>query len=134
MDDPLDVLRSSERIAVVGASGTPGKEAHEIPRLMIDLGYEIVPVNPRLTSLFGRACYPTLAEVPGPIDLVNVFRPAEEAAGVARQAADAKAGALWLQTGIASAEAERIAREAGMRYVEDRCIRVIAGRLRYLGD
>lgn len=134
MDDPLAVLRKSRRIAIVGASSTPGKEAHEIPLRMMELGYDIVPVNPRLSELGGRQAYARLADVPPPIDLVNVFRPSDEAPAIARDAVAAGAGGLWLQTGLTSAEAARIAQAARMPYVEDVCIRVVAGRLRYLGE
>lgn len=132
MDDPVEVLRDSKRIAVVGASATPGKDAHDIPRRVLDMGYDVVPVNPRGGDLWGRTVYRTLAEVPRPIDLVNVFRPADEAPSVAAQAIAADAKAIWLQTGIVSAEAERIARQAGLRYVQDACISVVARRIQWL--
>ena len=132
MDDPVSVLRRSKRIAVVGASATPGKDAHEIPKYVADHGYDVVPVNPRGGEIFGRTAYRSLAEVPGPIDLVDVFRPSEEAPGIAREAAAAGAKGLWLQTGLTSDEAARIAKEAGMAYVEDACIRVVARRIEYL--
>lgn len=134
MDDPVAILRSAKRIAVVGASGTPGKDAHDIPKHMLEHGYDIVPVNPRGGEIFGRPAYKSLAEVPGPIDVVNVFRPSEEAPGIAREAVAAGARALWLQTGLASEEAARIAREAGMRYVENACVRVTQRRLEHLGS
>lgn len=132
MDDPLDVLRQTKRIAVVGCSATPGKDAHEIPRRMLEMGYDVVPVNPNATEIFGRHVYPSLADVPGPIDVVNVFRPSEFTPPVAREAVAVGAKALWLQTGISHPESERIAREAGLRYVEDACIMVLARRLRWL--
>lgn len=125
MDDPIEVLRESRRIAVVGCSATPGKDAHEVPRIMVEAGYEIVPVNPHADTIFGREVYRRLEDVPGPVDMVNVFRPSAEAADVARQAAAKGARSLWLQTGITSVEAERIATAAGMRYVENACLRVV---------
>lgn len=132
MDDPIEVLRDTKRIAVVGCSATPGKDAHEIPRRMLEMGYDVVPVNPNATEIFGRKTYASLADVPGPIDLVNVFRPSEATPPVARDAVAVGAKALWLQTGIASAEAERIAKAGGLRYVEDSCVMVLARRLRWL--
>lgn len=130
MDDPIEVLRESRRIAVVGCSATPGKDAHEVPRMMAEMGYDIVPVNPHADKIFGRQAYRTLAEVPGPVDMVNVFRPPAEAAGVARQAVAKGARSLWLQTGITSVEAEQIATAAGMRYVENACLRVVVRYVR----
>jgi hypothetical protein len=129
MDDPLIVLRASKRIAVVGASATPGKDAHEIPKYLVERGVEIIPVNPTAPEIFGRRAYNSLAEVPGPIDLVVVFRPGAEAPDIARQAILAGAKALWLQTGITSAEAAKIAADAGLRYVENACVRVVHGHL-----
>lgn len=127
--DPVDLLSRSRRIAVVGCSASPGKDAHEIPRYMLEQGYEVIPVNPRADEIFGRKSYASLADVPGPIDLVDVFRPADEAPEVARQAVAVGAKALWLQLGIASEEARRIAEEAGLEYVEDACLMIEHGRL-----
>ena len=126
--DPLDLLARSRTIAVVGCSATPGKDAHDIPQ-RISRRYEVHPVNPKADEIFGRKAYRSLADVPGPVDIVNVFRPSEEAPGVARQAVAAGAKALWLQTGIRSEEARRIAEEAGLAYVEDVCIGVTDGYL-----
>ena len=128
-DDPVDVLRHSKAIAVVGCSATPGKDAHEIPRFMLAHGYDIIPVNPTAPEIFGRRVFRSLAEIDRPVDLVDVFRPAAEAPEVARQAAAIHAKGLWLQLGIKSDEARRIAQEAGMRYVEDRCLKVEHRRL-----
>ncbi|HUR69193.1 MAG TPA: CoA-binding protein [Candidatus Thermoplasmatota archaeon] len=127
MDDPVSLLRASRRIAVVGCSATPGKDAHDIPKHLLARGYDVIPVNPSASEIFGLKAYRTLAEVPGPIDLVNVFRPASEAAAIARQAADVGAKGIWLQSGLRSPEAEAIAREHGLRYVEDSCVRVVSG-------
>lgn len=132
MDDPLEVLRQTKRIAVVGCSATPGKDAHDVPRRVLEMGYDVVPVNPRGGEIFGRPVYRSLSDVPGPIDVVNVFRPSDETPPVAREAVAVGAKALWLQTGIAHPESERIAKEAGLRYVENACIMVLARRLRWL--
>ena len=87
-------------------------------------GWRIIPVNPFADELFGEKVYTTLAEIPEPVDIVDVFRPSEDAAAVARQAAEIGAKALWLQQGIVSDEARRIAEAAGMDFVEDHCIAV----------
>lgn len=129
MTNPRELLAKSRRIAIVGCSATPGKDAHEVPALILRKGWDVQPVNPSAAEIFGRKAYKRLADVPGPIDVVNVFRPAAEAPEVARQAVEAGAKALWLQTGIRSAEARRIAEEAGMEYVEDACIGVASGGL-----
>jgi predicted CoA-binding protein len=88
------------------------------------LGWRIIPVNPSVTQLFGERAYPSLTDIPDQIDLVNVFRPAREAAALVRQAIAIGASAVWLQLGIASALARELAEEAGLDYVEDRCIAV----------
>jgi predicted CoA-binding protein len=123
MTDPRALLQRSKTIAVVGCSATPGKDAHEIPRYMLARGYDVHPVNPTAKEIFGRPAYATLADVPRPIDIVNVFRPAEEAPAIARQAIAAGAKALWLQSGLHSPEARQITESAGLTYVEDHCIR-----------
>ncbi|GHJ10320.1 succinyl-CoA ligase subunit alpha [Micromonospora humidisoli] len=116
------LLADSAVIAVVGASRDPGKAAHRVPAQMQRYGWRIIPVNPTVDELFGERAYPSLADIPHPVDLVNVFRPARDAVEVVRQAATIGAPAVWLQLGIVSAEARRIAEAAGMDYVEDRCL------------
>ena len=111
-------------MAVVGASRDPGKSAHSVPRQMQLHGWRIIPVNPFADELFGEKVYRTLADIPEPVDIVDVFRPSQDAAGVARQAAAIGARALWLQQGIVSGEARAIAEAAGMDFVEDLCVAV----------
>jgi predicted CoA-binding protein len=118
------ILREATTIAVVGASRHPEKEAYAVPLQILRHGWQVIPVNPFATEIWGQICYPTLADVPVPIDLVNVFRPSEDTPEVARQAVAAGAKALWLQQGIASAEARKIAEDAGLDYVENLCIAV----------
>ena len=92
-------------------------------------GWRIVPVNPRGGTILGEPAYPALADLPEPPGLVDVFRPAAQTADVARQAVAAGATALWLQLGLRSAEARAIAQDAGLLYVEDRCLSVERRRL-----
>lgn len=124
MREPREVLKRSATIAVVGASRNAHKAAHSVPAEMQRHGWRIIPVNPSVTQLFGERAYPSLIEIPDQVDLVNVFRPAREAAEVVRQAIAIGASAIWLQLGIASAQAKQLAEEAGLDYVEDRCIAV----------
>ena len=91
---------------------------------MLRHGWRIIPVNPFVDEVFGERCYPTLADVDVPVDLVDVFRPAADAVDVVRQAVAVEAPAVWLQSGITSVEARRIATGAGVDYVEDRCLAV----------
>jgi predicted CoA-binding protein len=120
-----DVLRAAKTIAVVGLSRDPGKAAHGVPATLQAAGFRIIPVHPSATELLGEKVYRTLADIPEPVDLVDVFRPAPEAAGIAEQAVAIGAKALWLQQGIVSAEARAIAEAGGLDYVENRCTAVV---------
>lgn len=119
---PRDILARSRTIAVVGASRDPGKPGHGVPEQLHRFGFRIIPVNPSASgTLFGEPVRASLLDIGEHVDLVDVFRPAADAPEIARQAVAIGAGALWLQDGIVSAEARRIAEAAGMDYVEDRC-------------
>jgi len=121
---PAQILADSRVIAVVGASRDPGKEAHAVPRQMLRHGWHVIPVNPYADEIWGQPCYRTLADIPEPVDLVNVFRPSADTPEVARAAVAIGAKALWLQQDIASPQARAIAEAAGLDYVEDHCIAV----------
>jgi predicted CoA-binding protein len=124
MDATERILHDFRTIAVVGLSRDPSKAAHAIPARMQRAGFRVIPVNPHLDSVLGEKAYPTLRDVAEPVEVVLVFRPSEEAAAVAQDAVAIGAKALWLQQGITSAEARRLATAAGLLYVEDRCIGV----------
>lgn len=123
------ILRTYRTITVVGASKMPGKAAHYVPEHMQAHGWRIIPVNPTARVVLGETAYPALADVPGQVGLVNVFRPSPQTPDVARQAVAAGASALWLQLGIASAQARQIAEDAGLLYVENRCLIIEQRRL-----
>ena len=123
------VLTGYPTITVVGASVSPAKAAHSVPAYMQRHGWRIIPVNPHADEILGEPVYRTLAEVPEQVGLVDVFRPPWQAPDIARQAVAAGATALWLQLGIASAEARAIAEGAGLLYVEDRCLLIEQRRL-----
>lgn len=111
-----------ETIAVVGASPDPSKRANVIPAYLRSQGYRIIPVNPNHSAVLGEQSYATLRDVPRPVDAVDVFRPAAEAPDIARDTVAIGARVLWLQVGIRSEEAARIAHEAGLVFVEDHCM------------
>lgn len=130
LDDLVErILTTYDVITVVGASADQVKPANRVPALMQRHGWRIVPVNPRGGWILGEQAYPTLAEVPGQVRLVDVFRPPEQTPDIARQAVAAGATALWLQLGIASARARAIAESAGLLYVENRCLAIEQRRL-----
>ncbi|MGZ4104979.1 MAG: CoA-binding protein [Actinomycetota bacterium] len=128
-DDLKKIYADTKTIAVVGASTDPKKPAHNIPAYLQTQGYKIIPVNPRGGEIFGETVRTSLAEIDEPIDVVDVFRPSEETPQVARDAVAANAKVLWLQAGIESDEAERIAREGGLQVVMDLCMGATHRRL-----
>ncbi len=117
--DVREVLERTDAIAVVGCSRDPRKAAYSVPAAMQSAGYRIIPVNPNADEILGEKAYPTLLDVPEDVDLVNVFRPSEQATEVVRRAVEVGAKAIWLQQGIVSAEGRRLADEAGIPYIED---------------
>ena len=125
-----DILQGAKTIAVVGASRDTSKAGGSVPAGLQRRGFRIIPINPCADMLFGERVYRSLLDVPEKIDLVDVFRPAADTPEIARQAASVGARALWLQLDIRSAEARRIAEEAGMDYVEDECTGVVASLYR----
>ena len=122
--DAVARMLRGRRIAVVGLSDNRSRAAHRIAQFLRSIGREVVPVNPNYQEVMGVQCYPTIASVPGKVDVVDVFRRAEFCADVVRDAIEAGAGGVWLQSGLINAEARRLAEEAGIDYVEDRCLMV----------
>jgi predicted CoA-binding protein len=121
------LLRSNPRIAVIGASSRSSRPVHGVMTYLMRAGYDVVPVSPREPEIEGLRCSPTLGEAvadTGPIDLVDVFRRPEACPEHAREAVAAGAKCLWLQLGIVSAEAARIAHDGGLAVVMDRCTKI----------
>jgi len=123
------ILTRYDTITVVGTSRAAVKAAHSVPAHMQRHGWRIIPVNPHAEQILGEPVYRTIGDVPEQVGLVDVFRPPWQAPDIARQAVAAGATALWLQLGIASAEARAIAEAAGLLYVEDRCLVIEQRRL-----
>jgi predicted CoA-binding protein len=122
MSAEQEILRTYHTIAVVGASSIEAKPSHWVSEYMQSQGYRIIPVNPDETEVLGQRCYPDLRSVPEPVEFVNVFRRPQFCADVVREAIDVGAKAVWLQQGIISEEARRLAEDAGLRFVQDRCV------------
>jgi uncharacterized protein len=126
MRSPEEILRESKTIALVGASPNPSRPSHGVMRYLLARGYRVIPVRPAdCDEVLGVPCVQTLAEIDDPVDLVDVFRRPEHTPKHAQEAVDVGAKALWLQLGIVSPEARRIATEAGIDYVEDLCTAVV---------
>ena len=118
------LVRSSARIAIIGASASPHRPSYDVLGELLDMGLDCVPVNPEHDEIHGVPCHPTLAAAvaaTGPVDVVDVFRRSEACAPHAREAVESGARALWLQLGVVSWEAARIATEGGLEVVMDRC-------------
>jgi predicted CoA-binding protein len=132
-DERKRILVEAKVIAVVGLSDNPWRPSHSVSEYMQDAGYEIIPVNPNRVgqTILGQQVYASLLDIPKPVDIVNVFRPAQVTPPIAEQAVAIGAKALWLQLGIANDEAARIASEGGLAVVMNRCISTEHGRLIY---
>lgn len=128
-EDLLRIYAKPKTIAVVGASDTSGKPAHDIPRYLKSQGYRIVPVNPRGGEIVGERAFASLREVDVPIDIVEVFRPPDEAETVAREAVAVGAKVLWFQPDTQSDEALRAVADSGVTVVTGRCMGVTHGLL-----
>ena len=132
-----ELLTAARTIVVVGASDDPWRPSHGVFRELVEAGYRCLPVNPHVASVAGVPAYPTLAaaaaalaaEGSGPIDIVDVFRRPELCPAHAREAVAVGARALWLQRGVVSWEAARVAAEGGLAVVMDRCTAVEVARL-----
>jgi hypothetical protein len=126
--EALELLRNARRIAVVGASSLPWRASNSVMGYLLDNGFDCVPVTPKREEVLGRACYDTLeaaVAATGPFDIVDVFRRPEFTPDIARSAVATGCGALWLQQGVVSSDAARIAHEGGLGVVMDRCTAVI---------
>ncbi|MDE1185154.1 MAG: CoA-binding protein [Pantoea sp.] len=126
-----DVLTHTKRIALVGASDRPDRPSYGVMKFLLDQGYDVVPVSPKLAGqqLLGQTAYATLADIPGNIDMVDVFRNAEAAWGVAQEAIAIGAKTLWLQLGVINEQAAVLAQDAGLTVIMDRCPKIEIPRL-----
>ena len=120
-----EILNTSKTIAVVGCSPKPERSSYQMTDFLIQQGYYVYPVHPKATNILGQTVYPSLADIPEPIDIVNVFRKSEYTPGIAQQAANIQAKTLWLQQGIQHSEAYQIAQQHGIFCVMDLCIAVM---------
>jgi predicted CoA-binding protein len=123
------LLQNAKAIAIVGASPKAGRPSNDVACYLKSQGYRVFPVNPAAAEVAGEKCWPSLAAVPEPVDIVDVFRKPEDAPGVAEEAVAAGAKALWLQLEVISPEAVAIAEGAGLQAVMDRCTEIEHMRL-----
>ncbi|MFL2547515.1 MAG: CoA-binding protein [Candidatus Rariloculaceae bacterium] len=135
-----DVIRrvlSRKRVAIVGLSGNELRASNFVGRYLLGHGYEVIPVNPREESILGLKSYPSLTDIPTPVDTVDVFRQPSVVPGLAQEAIDIGATCLWLQFEVISEEGAKLAADAGLDVIMDRCMKVeharYLGRMHWLG-
>jgi len=121
-DEQIKKIYALKNIAVVGMSKNPEKAAHYVPKYLTEQGYNIIPVNPTADEILGKKCYPSLLDIPVPIDIVDVFRPSDQVKPVVEEAIKIKPKVVWLQEGIYDPEAESLAKKAGIDVVFNRCM------------
>lgn len=128
--DELEAILEYETIAVVGCSSTPGKAAHDVPKYLLEHGYDVIPINPYADEIFGREVYDSLADVAEEIDVVCLFRPSDEVGDIVDAALERDdVAVIWTQQGIRDDEAAARAESAGRTVVQDRCMKVQHRRL-----
>ncbi|MGQ9734610.1 MAG: CoA-binding protein [Candidatus Bipolaricaulia bacterium] len=123
------ILSEARTVAVVGCSRDPEKDAHRVPRYLQEQGYKIIPVNPQAGEILGERAYPSLAELERRADIIEIFRPSEEAYRIVQEAIKLRPKAIWMQLGIVDEAAAKLAEEHGIEVVMDRCMMVEHRRL-----
>jgi predicted CoA-binding protein len=123
------ILKDNRTVAVVGLSANWYRPSYFAAKYLQEHGYRVIPVNPQYDSVLGEKCYKALADIPERVDVVDCFRRGEEIPALAREAIAIGAKVLWMQLGVANAEARRLAEGAGLEVVEDRCMKIEHGRL-----
>jgi len=132
-----EIVHTARTVAIVGLSASELRASHFVGYYLKRHGYRVIPVNPNEERVLGEQAYPSLRDVPEPIDVVDVFRDPSAVPDLAREAVEVDAGALWLQFGVISPEGARIAQEGGLEVVMDRCLKVeharLLGRMHWMG-
>ena len=123
------ILRDCRTIAIVGLSAEWHRPSNFVGKYLQQHGYRIIPVNPRYPEVLGERCYANLTDIDEPVDMVDVFRRTEDVLPIAREAVRIGAKCLWQQIGVNNLDADRLAREAGLDTVADRCVKIEHARL-----
>lgn len=121
-DAEIEQILSMKNVAVVGMSRDPSKDAHIVPKYLIDNGYNVIPVNPSADQILGLKCYRSLIDIPYEIDIVDIFRPSEYVLPIVKYAIAKHAKVIWMQLGISNKEAEQEASQHGIKVVYNRCM------------
>lgn len=120
-DEIIDIL-SLKRVVVIGMSKNEHKAAHYVPKYLSENGFNIIPVNPTADEILGKKCFSTISEVADDVDIVDIFRPSDQVLSVVEEAIKKKPKVIWLQEGIHNLEAEKLARDNGIKIVFNRCM------------
>jgi len=131
---PEAILEHARTVAVVGLSPNPERPSHDIAKYLQEHGYRIIPVNPTVDEVLGERSYPTLRAIPEPVDVVQVFRKAEDVPSIVDDAIAIGAKVVWMQPGIVHEESAERARGAGLQVVMDRCMRATHKVFKGSGD
>ncbi len=123
-EEIAQILKTAKSIAVVGLSSSPDKPSYRVAEYLISQGYEVIPVNPTLVEWNGRTAYKSVQEIPGPIDIVDIFRRPEDVPPIVDEAIAKNAKVVWMQLGIVNNAAAEKARAAGLQVVMDRCSKI----------
>jgi predicted CoA-binding protein len=124
VQDRIRILETYKRIAMVGLSSNPFRPSHFAAIYMISEDYDVTPVNPRESEILGRRSYPSLLDVPGPIEIVDIFREPDAVPAIVEEAIARNAKVIWMQLGVIHEQAAAKAREAGLEVVMDRCVKI----------
>ncbi|HSA75960.1 MAG TPA: CoA-binding protein [Nitrosarchaeum sp.] len=121
-DDEIREILSLKSVAVIGMSKNEHKAAHYVPKYLSENGFNIIPVNPTADDILGKKCFSTISEVVDDVDIIDVFRPSDQVLPVVEEAIKKKPKVIWLQEGIHNVEAEKLARDNGIKIVFNRCM------------
>lgn len=123
------ILKSSQRVAMVGLSANWYRPSNFAAKYLIDHGYTLIPVNPNYEEVLGQKCYPSLLDIPEPVDVVDIFQRSDKVPPLVEQAIEIGAKVVWMQLGVVNQEAAQRARQAGLEVVMDHCMKIEYGRL-----
>ncbi len=124
LDEVKTIIEESRTIAVVGLSPNVSRPSNMVAKYLIKAGYTIIPVNPGHDEILGLSCYTDLLSIPEPVDIVNIFRKAEEVGPIVQQAIEIKCKTVWMQQGIINHAAAQLARKNGIKVIMDRCLKI----------
>jgi predicted CoA-binding protein len=124
MDSICEILKNSKNIAVVGISNKPGRDSGKIAHFLHEVGYNVFGVNPELKVFDGIPVYKSLSDIPETIDIVDIFRRPEYVVDIVKEAIEIKAKVVWMQLGVINYEAEKLAQEAGLKVIMNKCIAI----------